>query len=59
MNTKARHEGSIVESYIVDKCWTFFSRYLKEDIETRFSRPEWNMNKKDNKDKKPKLAEVG
>ena len=34
----AHPEGSVAEAYIASECLTFASRYLKEDIETRYNR---------------------
>jgi len=32
-------EGSIAEGYITDECLTFCSRYLDDDIQTKFNKP--------------------
>ena len=47
-------KGSIVEAYITDECLKFFSRYLKDDIDTSFNKAEINMCTKGKKDKKHK-----
>ena len=51
---KARPEGSIEESYISDECLIFSPRYLKEDIETSFNKPDRNKSKNDKKKKRHK-----
>ncbi|XP_035547370.1 uncharacterized protein LOC118348907 [Juglans regia] len=43
VKNKARPEGSIAEAYIHVECLTFCSMYL-DDIETRFNRPERNID---------------
>ncbi|XP_040994376.1 uncharacterized protein LOC121240926 [Juglans microcarpa x Juglans regia] len=43
VKNKARPEGSIAEAYIHTECLIFCSTYLK-DIETRFSRPDRNID---------------
>ncbi|GJS62682.1 hypothetical protein Tco_0657466 [Tanacetum coccineum] len=35
----AKPEGSIAEGYVAEEALTFCSRYLKDDVETRFNRP--------------------
>jgi hypothetical protein len=45
MHQKTYPEGSITEGYIVNECLTFYSRYLKDDIETRFNKAERNQDK--------------
>jgi hypothetical protein len=49
---KARPEVSIAESYIGDECLIFCSRYLKEDIETSFNKPDRNISKNDKNKKR-------
>ncbi|GJR16171.1 Myc-type, basic helix-loop-helix domain-containing protein [Tanacetum coccineum] len=38
MSNKAKPEGSIAEGYVSEEALTFCSRYLKDDVETRFNR---------------------
>ncbi|GJT29683.1 hypothetical protein Tco_0909958 [Tanacetum coccineum] len=38
VRNKAKPEGSIAEGYVVEEALTFCSRYLKDDVETRFNR---------------------
>ncbi|GJV53161.1 hypothetical protein Tco_1448902 [Tanacetum coccineum] len=37
VQNKAKPEGSIAEGYVVEEALTFCSRYLKDDVETRFN----------------------
>ncbi|CAI0459123.1 unnamed protein product, partial [Linum tenue] len=41
VGNKARPEGSIAETYLIDECLTFCSRYLT-GVDTVFNRPERN-----------------
>ncbi|GJV45692.1 acidic leucine-rich nuclear phosphoprotein 32 family member A [Tanacetum coccineum] len=38
VRNKAKPEGSIAEGYVSEEALTFCSRYLKDDVETRFNR---------------------
>ncbi|GJT88887.1 hypothetical protein Tco_1070604 [Tanacetum coccineum] len=38
VQNKAKPEGSIAEGYVAEEALTFCSRYLKDDVETRFNR---------------------
>ncbi|GJU66545.1 hypothetical protein Tco_1252804, partial [Tanacetum coccineum] len=38
VRNKAKPEGSIAEGYVAEEALTFCSRYLKDDVETRFNR---------------------
>ncbi|GJW31082.1 CACTA transposable element [Tanacetum coccineum] len=38
VRNKAKPEGSITEGYVAEEALTFCSRYLKDDVETRFNR---------------------
>ncbi|XLR04530.1 hypothetical protein S83_070728, partial [Arachis hypogaea] len=49
VRNKAAPEGCIAEGYIIEKCLTFYYRYLEDDnIETRFNRPRRNDDQNDN-----------
>ena len=61
VRSKARPEGSIAETYIVDESSTFVSRYFKSDIETRFNIADRNMGtegRKKNNQGKPREGEL-
>jgi hypothetical protein len=47
VRNKARPEGSIAERYISEECMTFCSWYL-HDMDTKFNRPERNVNASQN-----------
>ncbi|GJW82684.1 hypothetical protein Tco_0155829 [Tanacetum coccineum] len=38
VRNKAKPKGSIAEGYVAEEALTFCSRYLKDDVETRFNR---------------------
>jgi hypothetical protein len=44
VRNKARPEGSIAESYIVDECLIFCSRFFKDGTETRFNKDDRNQD---------------
>ncbi|GKF70729.1 hypothetical protein Tco_0203786 [Tanacetum coccineum] len=44
VRNKAKPEGSIAEGYVTEEALTFCSRYLKDDVETRFNRLGRNDN---------------
>jgi len=37
-------EGSIAEGYLADECLTFCSRYLKDDVQTKFNKLPRNLD---------------
>ena len=44
MRNKSRPEGSIAEGYLSEECLTFCSRYLNDNVDTRFNRPTRNYD---------------
>jgi hypothetical protein len=57
VRNKARPEGLIAETYIIDESSTFVSRYFKSDIETKFNIENRNMGtegRKKNNQGKPR-----
>ncbi|XP_010233141.1 uncharacterized protein LOC100826217 [Brachypodium distachyon] len=46
VRNKARLEGSIAETYVVDECMIYCSRFLNDDVETRFNKDERNRDGK-------------
>ncbi|CAN0846128.1 hypothetical protein LINGRAHAP2_LOCUS4312, partial [Linum grandiflorum] len=56
VENKARPEGSIAETYLVDECLTFCSRYLTS-VETLYNRPERNDDH-NSSSTKPQLSVV-
>ncbi|XP_020963575.1 uncharacterized protein LOC110265122 [Arachis ipaensis] len=41
---KSCPEGSIAEGYLADECLTFCSRYLNDDVQTKFNNPTKNLD---------------
>ncbi|KAK7293883.1 hypothetical protein RJT34_16760 [Clitoria ternatea] len=44
LRNRSRPEASIAEGYLADECLTFCSRYLKDDVQTKFNRPMRNLD---------------
>ncbi|KAL4287934.1 hypothetical protein AHAS_Ahas19G0235800 [Arachis hypogaea] len=44
VRNKSRPEGSIAEGYLADECLTFCSRYLNDNVRTKFNNPTKNLD---------------